>query len=175
MRYKLELVWTISLILFLGACRSTPPRPSELIGSWKATELSRGDLHAPLGRPYKVVFEHAGGNLFEVTLSGCNARRLVFTIDGARLTNSCGERGTLCTSTLLACFTRRINLDGSIAPDDEVCSDKLPYCRSRLRQDDELLISVFKAPSSWHFSKANLVVSSEQVNAQVTLQRDDDR
>ena len=171
----MKFAWAIPLFLLLVACRSTPPRPLELVGSWQATELSRGDFHAPLGRPYKLVFNKAaiGENLFDVRLFGCNAQNFVYTVDGMHIENSCGKQRTLSTSTLISCFMRRVNLDGSVSTAEEICTNKLPYCRSRLSRDDQLLISVLRTPSSWHFSHANLVLSSEPANAEVTFHRDD--
>jgi hypothetical protein len=170
----MKCVWTIAITLLLGSCSFAAPKPSELIGAWKATELSRGDFHAPLGRPYKLVFKAADrDNLFDVMLFGCNAENFVYSIDGLRVINSCGTEGTICTTTLISCFMSRVNLDGSISPDEGSCTDKFTYCRRRLMYDDDLLIKALRTPSTLHFSGGNLVVSSEMANAQVTFQRDD--
>jgi hypothetical protein len=167
--------WTIPLILLLGSCSVAPSKPSSLIGSWKATELSRGNFHAPLGSPYKIVFEAADGeNLFDVTVIECGgAENLEYSVDELHITNACGSQGKVCVSTRNACFMRRINVDVSAPPVKESCTDKLPYCGSRLAQDDELLTRVLRTVSSWHFSRTSLVLSSETANAQVTFQRED--
>ena len=83
----MKCAWAIPLILLFGACRSTPSRPLELVGSWQATELSRGDFHAPLGRSYKAVFKATdGGSVIELLLSGCNVENFVYTVEETHLT-----------------------------------------------------------------------------------------
>jgi hypothetical protein len=163
------------LILLLGSCSVTPSKPSALIGSWKATEFSHGNFHAPLGSPYKVVFEAADGeNLFDVTVIECGGvENLEYSVDEPHFTNACGNQGKLCMSTRNACFMRRKNVDASAPLVEEICTDKLPYCRRRLAQDDELLTCVLRTVSSWHFSRASLVLCSETANAQMTFQRED--
>jgi len=165
----------IPLIFLLGACHSSTMKPTELAGSWRATEISRGDSLAPLGIPYRATIEKASGeNLLELTLVGCSVENFVYRIDGAHLVNSCGAPGTVvCTNNLMGCAIPRTDLDGSIPKHEEKCTDKLPYCTTRIRQDDERLIRLLRTASSWRYSQPNLVLFSASENAQVSLERDD--
>ena len=137
--------------------------------------MSRGDSSAPLGRPYQALLKETNGeNLLELTLVGCGVENFVYRIDDAHLANSCGEPGVvLCINNLTGCPIPRVGLDGSIPMREEKCADKLPYCAKRIRQDDELLISLLRTASSWHYSQPNLVLFSASENAQVTFARDD--
>jgi hypothetical protein len=164
----MKFALAISLSLVLGA--STQP---ELAGSWKATQLGQGDRLAPLGRPYQAVIDMSGEKLLKLVFSGCNTETFIYRVDGARLTYACGEQGLMCTATLTSCAFPRIELDGSIPPREETCSDQLPYCTARLRQDDDLLSKLLRSASSWQYSKGSLTLSSASVNAQLRFVRNE--
>ena len=154
---------TISLSLLLAA--SAQP---ELTGSWRATQLGHDGELAPVGRPYKAVID-ATGNTLKLVLSGCNTETFIYRVNGANLANACGEPGNVCTATLVSCAIPRIAPDGSIPPRQENCTDTLPYCTTRLEQDDRLLTGLLGSASSWQYSEGSLTVFSASANARITF------
>ncbi len=188
---------TLTLILLLSACHFSSVKPVQLVGSWRATQIRRGHDWSPLGRPYDLmVRERNEDNLLEVVLSGCSTENFIYRTDRAHLSYVCGEPGAMCLNNLMSCGFRRIDVEDASpivelpnfvdengvareskasrsrpTREPEKCSDKLPYCAKRIRQDDELLIGLLRTASSWRSSGRSLVLSSEARGAEVTFER----
>jgi hypothetical protein len=149
----------------LGACHLSSIRPSELNGSWRVAQMTRGNGLAPLGRPYVTAIE-VHGNALLLTPGSCGNENFAYRVDGARLTNECGALGVLCTNNLMGCGF-------ALHPENERCTDTLPYCAARIRQDDEALVAILRTASSWHYSEGSFIVHSASADAEVRFVRNE--
>jgi hypothetical protein len=126
-----------------------------------------GSELAPPGIAYRASFSYDNENqILELQFVGWNNYSFLYRPNGTRLAYVCGEPDApmLCTKTPIG---------GPIAldPEKEKCTNALPYCAARLRQDENFLERLLQTSLSWRYSHGTLVLVSQVENAQVQFQR----